>query len=586
LKKLLTCILVLSLLMACVASVGMSVSADADDSFVFGVNAPASQDGSAQGQNGWYYMWSPETNKNGDLDVSKIQECVASESGSGMFAYGVGLYVDGTKGWIPDIYADDEYDCWSKNNWWLQGPDGVNAPAVADGPYATAIIGFKAPSDGCYEFFMGANAGNKDLDDADSDGLTLSINTAKGKLYSEKADGLPLDLAELDDEDSPYTNTAIVTVMLKKGEMIYFAADSNANGGNDDCTLEIEGEIVGKYFDVDNTKTFLFGGVEGTLYQDGSAQGQNGWYYMWSPETNKNGDLDVSKIKECVAYESGSAWFAYWVGLYVDGGKGWIPDIYADDEYDCWAKNNWWLQGPDGVNAPAVADGPYATAIIGFKAPTAGEYSFDLTAFAGNNDLDDPDSDGVTISIVTASGKLYTQVINADPAENKKSVTVELAKGEMIYFAVDPNANGGNDDATLQIFATLIKEKVEAGDPPAATAVETAYKEWTKFADSLPKTADNKIDLEKLTPEQKTEIAKFIELYNKLSADEKVELLKLINLTAAEMDALILAVNAEFDDEIPKTGADLSEIIALLSAAMLSAALIAVASKKRVFGSK
>ena len=447
-KKFVAVFLSLVVLMLCVAG---AVSAATGDKFAFGGEDPvAGQDGSAQGQNGWYYMWSPEFNKAGDLDVSKIKESIASDYGSAWFAYGGGLYVDGTKGWIPEIYSDEEVydDLW--NNWWLQGPDGSNVPAVTtEDMYATAVIGFKAPSDGFYSFDMVANAGNKDLTDDSCDGVTVSINTASGKLFSKELSGA---VAE---------HEASVKMMLKKDEFVYFAVDPNANGGNDDAVLAIEGEIVGKYIDVDNVKTFLFGGVEGTFYQDGSAQGQNGWYYMWSPEYNKAGSLDLSKIKECIASDYGSAWFAYGGGLYVGGTKGWIPDIYSDEEVydDLW--NNWWLQGPDGSNVPAVVtEDMYATAIIGFKAPKAGEYTFDLTANVGNGDTSDDSCDGVFLSVNTAAGVLYAQDADSEVQEYAKSVTVTLDAGEFIYFVVDPKINGGNDKADFQIFGTLVKETI------------------------------------------------------------------------------------------------------------------------------
>ena len=442
-------------LAAAVIALGLplAASADAAPQYAFGGDTAVSgQDGSAQGQNGWYYMWTPETNKAGVYDVSKIKEDVASETGSCQFGYGSGLVVDGSKGWLPDIFAADGYDPWGSNNWWLQMPDGTCNPAVAGGTQiASAVFGFKAPQSGEYVFDMSCFAGaHEPGDDASSDGVTISIYSTAGKLFSKATS-----------KTAEETIDATVGAMLKAGDMLYFIADPNANGGYDTAKFAITGNKVGDY--IDNVTTFKFG-TTSIFGQDGSAQGQNGWYYMWSPETNKAGAYDVSKIKADVASETGSCQFGYGSGLVVDGTMGWLPDIFAADGYDPWGSNNWWLQMPDGTCNPAVAGGTQiASAVFGFKAPQSGEYVFDMSCFAGAHEPgDDASSDGVTISIYSTAGKLFSQASSKTEKETiQKSVSVTLKAGDMVYFIADPNANGGYDTANFQVKATITKLAVE-----------------------------------------------------------------------------------------------------------------------------
>lgn len=168
------------------------------------------------------------------MDVSKIKECVASATGSSMFAWGTGYIVNGgTEGWVPDIFAADDYDAFASNNWWLQLPDGTCNPAVAgNAPYASAIIGFKAPKSGEYSFDMTCVAGANAAAD-ENDGLTISIYTASGKLFSQATN--------IQDKD---TITKNVSATLNAGDMIYFIADPNANGANDVANFQINANLT------------------------------------------------------------------------------------------------------------------------------------------------------------------------------------------------------------------------------------------------------------------------------------------------------------------------------------------------------
>jgi hypothetical protein len=319
------------------------------------------------------------------------------------------------------------------------------APAVVTGAGATSVLGWKAPAAALYSFDFGYTAGAKAVD-ANSDGVTVSVATAAGKIY-----------AKATSKDKVDTEATTVYANLKKGEYIYFCSDPNTNGGNDVTSFDVSVNKAGYY--VDNVKSFRFGGeaYKAVPGQDGTAQEQNGWYYMWSPQTNMAGVMDVSKIKECVASDAGSCWFAYGGGALNGGYSGWIPDIYTGDTYDCWANNNWWQQMPDGTMAPAVVTGAGASSVLGWKAQSDGHYLIEFRYTAGAKAVD-ANSDGVTISIATAAGNLYTKTTSKDKIDTGlRMIVVNLKAGEYIYFMSDPNTNGGNDVTSFDISVHNLK---------------------------------------------------------------------------------------------------------------------------------
>ncbi len=499
-KKAFSLILALALVFS---SFVFTVSADEVTTWKFGGSAPvAGQDGTAQGQNGWYYMWSPETNKAGAMDASKIKESVYSETGSGYFPD-----LAAGKGWIADIYAVDGYTGGSSwKNWWLQSSAGTMNPSVVDAPYASTVLGWKAPAAGTYSFVVKYTAGGQTTlwegvtYPSSGDGVTISAYAKTTKLYSKATtvgmvqgvdgggnpSGAPYQGASID-TDVTFT----VSAMLKAGEMFYLVADPNANGGEDIAKAEVDVTKTGHY--IDNTTAWGFGSP---LYtgQDGTAQGQNGWYYMWSPETNKAGAMDASKIKESVYSETGSGYFPD-----LAAGKGWIADIYAVDGYtggSSW--KNWWLQSSAGTMNPSVVDAPYASTVLGWKAPAAGTYSFVVKYTAGGQTtlwegVTYPSSgDGVTISAYAKTTKLYSKattvgmVQGVDGGGNPSgapyqgasidtdqtfTVSAHLAIGEMAYFIVDPNTTGGEDIANLNV--QVVGTEFDALPTPTAGATPT-----------------------------------------------------------------------------------------------------------------
>lgn len=119
---------------------------------------------------------------------------------------------------------------------------------------------------------------------------------------------------------------------------------------------------------------------------------------------------------------------------------------------------------PDGNNAPAVVTGDMASAVIAFKIPESGKYSFDFSAVAGAKDDTVADADGLTVSVYAAGTKVYSKATSVNKLDNLETeFSGEYSKGDMIYFIADPNANGGNDSAIFSIYAKLT-EKAAAED--------------------------------------------------------------------------------------------------------------------------
>lgn len=131
--------------------------------------------------------------------------------------------------------------------------------------------------------------------------------------------------------------------------------------------------------------------------QDGTKQGSNNWYYMYSEETNKNGAYDISQIKEC------------W---YSEKDSSWMPGVNKDTDQS--NSINGWKQSMmywHGNLSPALSKGPYFSAVLAFKAPSDGAYNLEISFTAGNNNPSDSGGDGVTVSVYGNSSKLYTQPI-------------------------------------------------------------------------------------------------------------------------------------------------------------------------------
>lgn len=198
-------------------------------------------------------------------------------------------------------------------------------------------------------------------------------------------------------------------------------------------------------------------------------QGTNGWYFMYSTETATDGQLDASKVKECVWADKGSCWMWY------DYDKMWMPDIYATDRYDCLNQNGWWRMDENGIMDPNVMDGSIRS-VIAWEAPEDGTYNVNLDYTAGTLPFNwygeaYSEGDGLTLSLSTDMGtvdKAFCGVAKkstdpkkaADIPEGNINREITLKKGERLYVSADPGQNGGSDVADIQM--EIVQDKGES----------------------------------------------------------------------------------------------------------------------------
>ena len=382
------------------------------------------QDGSVQGYNSWYYMYTEETNTEGIYDISKIKESWYSDINGGGSCISSGNGSNNKPTWVAGIYSKDS-DIASTGNWWDQSMNYMSLnlnPAVENGPYASAILAFKAPEDGNYRLDISFTAGNKDKSDSQSDGITFSVYGNTDKLYSRSVTDNIIE-----------GESVSLNAMLKAGQYFYIISDPNKNGKNDMCN-DIRAEItltIPQY--IDNNNSWAFG--DGYINGDGTKQGHNGWYYLYSQETNTNGVYDISKIEEC-RYKQLSE-----TNSYTEKAFGtWLPEIYYEENL---TQENNWHQSADGYLSPEMSHPPYASAIIGWKAPEAGRYSFNVSLFAGSASTDDL-CDGVDISLYCGSRKVSRKSIKI-PSNFIYGFEADLEKDEYMYLIVDPKNTAVSD---------------------------------------------------------------------------------------------------------------------------------------------
>lgn len=392
-----------------------------DPKWIFGEDG---QDGTKQGSHNWYYMYTEETNTHGAYDVSKIRECWYSEIDGG------GSCISSSKGgnqatWVAGIY-DKDTDIWSTNNWWNQsiGYMSMNlSPAVSKGAYASAILAFKAPEDGNYLLDISFTAGNNNPSQVDNDGVTVSIYADTKKLYSQAIRDTLLEGEILS-----------VNAMLKADQYAYIIVDPNENG-NDDICHSVRMEVTQTFSTyIDNDTAWAFG--KSYLNGDGTKQGVNNWYYMYTEETNTGGIYDVSYIKECWYKQLGDT------NPFTNRTFGtWVAGIYGEN-LDLSARGNRWRQTAYGQICPGMHNSPYATVVLAWKAPASSVYSIDLQMFGGSTGT----GDGITVSVYGGTKTIYSERIEG----NKYLVLhaeISLEKDEYYYIFVDPNESGFSDIA-------------------------------------------------------------------------------------------------------------------------------------------
>lgn len=184
-------------------------------------------------------------------------------------------------------------------------------------------------------------------------------------------------------------------------------------------------------------------------------QGTNGWYFLYSEETNTNGKLDPAKLKECEWTSGGSCW------VYYGHPEMWLPEKYASEDYDFGEEKNWWLMDDNGI-MNAGADN--YRSVIAWEAPENGTYNIEINYTAGTDSYEwegvtyyQEDADGLTLSLNTESDVLEKtfckEVTKKEPdlTEGTFAAEVELKKGERIYVSSDPGEHEGGDSTKIEM---------------------------------------------------------------------------------------------------------------------------------------
>lgn len=184
------------------------------------------------------------------------------------------------------------------------------------------------------------------------------------------------------------------------------------------------------------TDTFIFGGNDknGKTYL--LEQGERNFYYLCSPEKNKNGVYDFSKFSE----------------LELTAAEEWKPSSADQAMY---GNGYWYTLKDDGSVFPC--DG--FSGVVQFRAPEDGKYNITINYY-GLVKWDAPDEptdiipDGVYLSAFIKDEK----ILEYDATEKKMDVLkftreeVELKKGETITVISDPKKNSGWDLSNWNII--------------------------------------------------------------------------------------------------------------------------------------
>lgn len=444
-------------------------------------NAPTAGE---QGSNGWHFMYTEETNKNGSFDTDKIADCTYY----GTEGHQNGLY--GSSSWLPTADALKSYNDEGNNWWYLNASDdnGELSPNVLDmsgAPYS-AVIAWEAPEDGTYNitvdyFHVGGRPAffeaNPDFEG--EGGVTLSLNTEDECLDK-------INAPAVDEPEKLASGTFEEEVTLKKGEKVYLIADPETEGDQDIAKAKIKvekKEVV--------SSVWTLGLKENTNGPKDGKQGENGWYFLYSDDIDVAEGTVFSNIKECTWSDKGS------MQLKSEGGSYdsmWVPDNYLKDGLTGDALkqpsgsnedatfNNWVMTSNGTLNTNVETTA--VTGIYAWEAPEDGSYDYEMNFEAGGDhcvlggttyyyykdyyikdgtkyqSTPKQREGGVAVSVNTKdSQEKYGQYIAKTEDHDYLysdtfTGTVELKKGERIYFAVDPREVGSYDMANLAITIT------------------------------------------------------------------------------------------------------------------------------------
>lgn len=216
------------------------------------------------------------------------------------------------------------------------------------------------------------------------------------------------------------------------------------------------------YNDLDAT-TWTIGFKQKLNSLERGVQGSNGWYCLYTTETNKKGSFDLNKMELQQWTRTSNCWKFYGVAY------NWSPGIYLEEGYDFSGNSNWWRMDGNGRLDTNVAEGEVSGAYA-WAAPRDDNYQVTVAYVAGggNQTYDGIQyfaPDGVTISINTKKGvhKVVdapaTTKHNPDLSQGTIEKTVRLKQDELVYIIVDPQEQGDYDYAQLQIYITTTDEE-------------------------------------------------------------------------------------------------------------------------------
>ena len=236
-----------------------------------------------QGENNFYYMYTPYTDITFQITPRQISECVYSEKRGG---------------WVA-AFDNREIVAFKNSTNRDKNAEGIDMSFGSKDANITPIIGFKAPQNGIYTFrIVNGDIGTSNSNGNNSNGVSLFVYANDTKLADEDF---------ISKRVKNYNVSFKIT--LKQNQFIYFAVDPRYSENYDVAnSIVLQADLEGDYrqFYVDNSVAWGFGEVYnlGTNAQ----QGINGWYYHYC-DKNEYGVYETKDLKVCDAKYSGENYY-------------------------------------------------------------------------------------------------------------------------------------------------------------------------------------------------------------------------------------------------------------------------------------
>ncbi len=385
----------------------------------------------AQGQNGFYAMYSTKVNQGNSFPVKTAKLCVL-DTADNYFKISDGL--DGYKEHFKIASSD-------------AGASEVFTKAVHLATGYSAVIAWKAPRNGQYLINQQWRTDSNGCFTANNDGVAVGIYTeAEAIYYHDQQENIaswenPIETFERKSTDG--------LVTLAEGEVIYFVSDPKNEGYTsadlrqyDAPWTQIDIEYRGNHRTDIGEATATYSSTEiGTTYSFGNrgsnfkAQGNEGFYAMYSFDVNKGNSFPLDELYYC-SYDATNKVFKIntWQNEYVSN-------------FLIGSQN---LESANTRGQISLATG--YSAVIKFKAPVAGEYSIDAKWRGNGNGRFTWGNEGVSVGIYSDYENLYyfnTDSDNFTPWSDEDKIpkyasnnTISLEAGECIYFVADPKVIG------------------------------------------------------------------------------------------------------------------------------------------------